>query len=50
MTKGIRVTIVLDKDLNTKLRKEQAKQLSESDHNVSFSKVLNEKVRKGLKH
>ena len=44
-----RVTIVLDDDLAKKLREKQAKQIKESTKSVSFSKVLNEYVRKGLK-
>ena len=44
-----RVTIVLDDDLAKKLREKQAKQIKESTKSVSFSKVLNETVRIGLK-
>ncbi len=44
-----RVTIVLDDDLAKKLREKQAKLIKESTSSVSFSRVLNEAVRKGLK-
>ncbi len=44
-----RITIVLDDDLAKKLREKQAKQIKESAKSVSFSRVLNEHVRKGLK-
>ncbi len=44
-----RVTIVLDDDLAKKLREKQAKQIKESLKSVSFSSVLNDLVRKGLK-
>ena len=44
-----RVTIVLDDDLAKKLREKQAKLIKESISSVSFSRVLNQAVRKGLK-
>ena len=44
-----RITIVLDDDLAKKLREKQAKQIKESTSSVSFSRVLNEAVRKGIK-
>ena len=44
-----RVTVMIDDDLAKKLREKQAKQIKESTKSVSFSKVLNEYVRKGLK-
>ena len=46
---GKRITIVLDDDLVKKLHEIQAKQIRESVKTVSFSKVLNDTVRKGLK-
>ena len=46
---GKRVTIVLDDDLIKKLREKQAKLIKESTSSVSFSRVLNETVRKSLK-
>ncbi len=47
MTK--RVTIVLDEDLIKKLRERQAKLIHDSSGAVSFSSVLNNTLRKGLK-
>ncbi len=47
MTK--RVTIVLDDDLVKKLREKQVRSIKNFTKSVSFSKVLNECVRKGLK-
>jgi len=44
-----RLTIMLDDDLAKKLREKQAKLIKESKSSVSFSRVLNEAVRKGLK-
>ena len=46
---GTRITIVLDDDLLKKLREKQAKLIKVSLKSVSFSRVLNEVVRKGLK-
>lgn len=47
--KSKRVTVVMDVDLVQKLRKIQAKQLTNTDKSVSFSQVLNEILRKSLK-
>jgi len=44
-----RVTIMLDDDLHTKLRKIQADKLKNATGSVSFSQVLNETLKKGLK-
>ena len=44
-----RVTIVLDDDLDKKLRLLQAKQITKSTKSVSFSGTLNEVLRVGLK-
>ncbi len=44
-----RVTIVLDDDLVKKLRDKQAKLIKESAKSVSFSRVVNETLRKGIK-
>ena len=44
-----RVTVMIDDDLVKKLRDIQAKQIKESIHSVSFSRILNEVVRKGIK-
>ena len=48
MTKK-RITIVLDDDIIKKIRERQAKLIMKSVKSVSFSSVLNEYVRKGLK-
>ena len=44
-----RVTIVLDDNLVKKLRDKQAKLIKESAKSVSFSRVVNEAIRKSLK-
>ncbi len=41
-SKSIRVTILLDEELAKKLRRRQAKLISNNKKSVSFSKVLNE--------
>ncbi len=44
-----RITIMLDDDLVRKLHEIQAKQIKQSTKAVSFSRVLNEALRKSLK-
>lgn len=44
-----RVTIMIDDDLDKKLRFKQAKQIQQESASVSFSKVLNAVLRKQLK-
>ena len=44
-----RITIILDDDLAKKLREKQAKLIKNSTKSVSFSRVLNETLRKSLK-
>ena len=44
-----RVTIVLDNDVVKKLRIIQSKKISKSTEHVSFSRVINEELRKVLK-
>ena len=44
-----RITIMLDDDLLKKLHEIQSKQIKKSQKSVSFSRVLNEVARKGLK-
>jgi predicted transcriptional regulator len=44
-----RITIILDDDLVKKLHEIQAKQIKQSTKSVSFSRVLNEVLRKSLK-
>jgi len=44
-----RVTIMLDDDLYKKLHLIQAKQISKNNEFVSYSKVINEALRRQLK-
>ncbi|MCH8916150.1 MAG: hypothetical protein IIA82_09975 [Thaumarchaeota archaeon] len=44
-----RVTIILDDDNDKKLRLRQAKLIRESSKSVSFSRVINDILRKHLK-
>ena len=44
-----RVTIVIDEDLDKKLRLRQAKRIQQELSTYSFSKMLNETLRKSLK-
>jgi hypothetical protein len=44
-----RHTIVLDKDIETKLRHIQANQIKKTGSSVSFSAVINETLKKALK-
>ncbi len=44
-----RVTIVLDDDLVKKLRIIQSKNIVKSKKSVSFSRVINDVLRKGIK-
>jgi len=44
-----RVTIMMDDDLDKKLRSIQAKAIQSTTSSVSFSKVINEIIRKQLK-
>ena len=44
-----RITIVLDDDNIKKLRTIQAKKIKESDKSVSFSRVMNDVLRKKLR-
>jgi len=46
---GKRITIVLDDDLVKKLHDIQAKLIKESKASTSFSRVINEVLRKSLK-
>ena len=45
----MRITILLDDDLSRKLRSLQAKSIQERQETVSFSRVVNDVLRKGLK-
>jgi len=44
-----RVTIVIDADVHKVLRDEQAKLIKEESRSVSFSRVINDRLRKGYK-
>jgi len=44
-----RITIVMDDDVVKSLRQRQAKLIKDSPKSVSFSRVLNETLRNGLK-
>ncbi len=44
-----RATIVLDDDLVEKLRRLQSSLIRKSNKSVSFSKVVNDTLRKGIK-
>ncbi len=44
-----RITITLDPNLESTIRNIQAKKISESNKTISFSNVINEILRKGLK-
>ncbi len=46
---SIRVTIMIDEDLDKKLRLRQAKRIQQEQASCSFSKMLNETLRKSLK-
>ena len=48
-TMGRRVTIIIDDDLNKKIRLRQAKLIQQNQISHSFSKVVNEVLRKSLK-
>ena len=43
-----RVTIMLDQDLAKKIRLKQAKLIQKNNQSISFSKVLNDTIRKCL--
>ncbi len=44
-----RITIMLDEDLAKKLRIIQSKKIAKSSDSISFSRVINEELRKSLK-
>ena len=44
-----RITIVIDEELESKLRKIQAQQIKTSSRSVSFSQVINDTLKKSLK-
>ena len=45
---GKRITIMIDDDLDKKLRQHQAKMIQQSQTSYSYSKTLNETLRKVL--
>jgi len=45
-----RITFMLDDDVGQKLRAIQAKMIHTESGSVSFSKVINETLRKGIKN
>jgi len=46
---GKRVTIMLEDDLDKKIREIQAKAIRSTNSSVSFSKVINDLIRNNLK-
>jgi len=44
-----RITIMIDDDLDKKLRSIQAKAIQDTNSSVSYSRVINETIRKKLK-
>ena len=44
-----RVTIMIDEDLDKKLRLRQARMIQQEQSSYSYSRVLNEALRKSLK-
>lgn len=44
-----RVTIMIDDDIDKKIRLRQAKLIQQEQTSYSFSRVINETLRKGLK-
>jgi len=49
MAKPRRVTIMIDDDLDKKIRTRQAKTIQSTQSSYSYSKVINEIIRKALK-
>ena len=43
-----RITVMIDDDLDRKLRLKQAKEIQKQSKSVSYSKVLNDTLRSGL--
>jgi len=46
---GKRVTIIIDEDLDKKIRMRQAKLIQQQQSSYSYSRVVNESLRKVLK-
>jgi len=49
MAKPRRVTIMIDDDLDKKIRTKQAKTIQTTQSSYSYSKVINEILRKAMK-
>ncbi len=49
MAKPRRVTIMIDDDLDKKIRTKQAKTIQSTQSSYSYSKVINEIIRKAMK-
>ena len=47
---SIRVTIMLDDELASKVRKRQAKLIQQTNESISFSRVINDIIRDGTKN
>jgi len=45
----IRLTIILDENVHKKLREYQARMIKNKEEAVSFSRVINEVLQRGLK-
>ena len=46
---GVRLTLVLANDVHNALRKQQTKRIIKTNGTVSFSRVVNDELRKQLK-
>ena len=46
---GIRVTVLIDDEIMTKIRNLQSKMIKESSKSVSFSRVINRVLEDGLR-
>jgi hypothetical protein len=44
-----RITIMIDEDIDKKLRLIQAKQITKTSSSISYSQIVNEALRKQLK-
>ncbi len=49
MSNAKRITIMVDDDLDKKLRTRQAKLIQQRQSSVSYSRVINDIIRKALK-
>lgn len=44
-----RITFMLEEDVDKKLRETKVKRIQDTNNTVSFSEVINETLRKGMK-